>query len=108
MTIKNQEQDREKPLTRAHYNPEEPKPVYRETKGFKYQIFKDHVRFLFGDQELPVSFLSLKHIIDNADQYQEKGIYTGQCIDCHVYDVLVKGYCQNCAPKNDVDWTNDK
>jgi|SRR5688500_17777358 len=94
MTIKDQE----------HFNPEEPKPEFRETKGFKYQVYKDHIRFLFADRELPVSLISLKQILTNSDYYLKDGYYTGQCIDCHKFDALVKGYCQPCFKKNDMEY----
>ena len=87
-----------------HYNPEETKPEWRETKGFKYQVFKDHVRFLFADQELPVSILSLKHILGAVEQNQKDGYYTGQCIDCHKFDALDKGYCKPCFDKNGMEY----
>lgn len=93
MTIKDQE----------HYIAEEPKPAWRETKGFKYQIYEDHIRFLFEDKEFPVSFLSLKHIQENIDFSQKNGYYSGQCISCHKFDGLVKGYCKPCAVKNEIE-----
>lgn len=97
MTIKDQE----------HYNPEEPKPVWRETKGFKYQIYEDHIRIIFEDKEIPISFLSLKHIQDNIYQNEKDGYYCGQCIECHKFDALVKGYCKVCFDKNDMQYDGD-
>lgn len=87
-----------------HFKPEEPKPVYRETKGFKYQIFSDHIRFLFEDKEIRVPLFSLRNILKNVGFYLEDGYYTGQCIDCHKFDGLVNGYCKPCFDKNGLEY----
>lgn len=88
-----------------HFIAEEKKPDWRETKGFKYQIFKDHVRIISNDgQEIPIPLYSLDNIVANSKEYQKSGYYTGQCLDCHKFDALVKGYCQPCFKKNDMTY----
>jgi hypothetical protein len=87
-----------------HYNPEEPKPEFIETKGFKHQVFKDHVRFLFDGKELRVPVHSLEMIMDNVKYNQKDGYYTGQCLDCHKFDALVKGYCKPCFDKEQLEY----
>ncbi len=87
-----------------HFKPEEPKPEFIETKGFKYQVFRDHVRFLFEGKELRVIDSSLKQILENYKYNKTDGYYTGQCIDCHKFDALVKGYCEPCFKKNGMEY----
>ena len=82
---------------KPNYIKEELKPEWRETKGFKYQIFRDHVRFLFEDKELRIINPSLKQIMNNVDQANEAGYYVGQCIDCHKFDAIVQGRCKPCS-----------
>ena len=94
MTIKDQN----------HYNPEEPKPEYIELKNCKYQIFNDHVRFVLPDgKEVPIPNYSLKQLVENVNFNQENGYYTGQCISCHKFDALIKGYCKPCADKEGIE-----
>ncbi len=94
-----------------HYIEQEPKPEFIETKGFKYQIFKDHVRFILLEaspgeinKELRVPFFSLNQIVSNVNMNENHGYYTGQCIDCHKFDALVKGYCKPCADKEGTEY----
>lgn len=89
-----------------HYNAEEQKPDWRETKGFKYQIFQDHIRILFEGKELKINKLSWDSISSNSNHYLQNGYYTGQCIDCQKFDALVNGYCQPCFKKTGLEYEN--
>lgn len=87
-----------------HFKNEEEKPEFIETKGFKYQVFEDHIRFLFEDKELRVKIWSLEQILSNSLMYKNHGYHTGQCIDCHKFDALVNGYCGKCFEKNGMEY----
>lgn len=89
---------------KPNYNKEEPKPEWRETKNYKYQIFKEQIRFIYQDKELPVSIGEFQHILENYNSFIKDGTYVGQCILCHKFDSLVKGYCKPCFDKEGMEY----
>jgi hypothetical protein len=53
---------------------------------------------------LRVPVHSLEMIMDNVKYNQKDGYYTGQCLDCHKFDALVKGYCKPCFDKEQLEY----